>query len=88
MRSARGRTKAHRRLLLFFFLQNYLGPALVRACLCPALYGLARAQAALVAGGVLVPAAGFAAGYAPGIPATVAQRVAMWLDPWENALGA
>ena len=50
--------------LLLFFLQNYLGPPLVLACVCPALYGLARAYAALVAGGVLVPATGFAAGYA------------------------
>jgi hypothetical protein len=88
MRPAGGRPTAHRRLLLLFFLQNYLGPPLVLACVCPALYGLARAYAALVAGGVLVAAASFAAGYAPGIPATVAQRVAIWLDPWENGLGA
>jgi cell division protein FtsI/penicillin-binding protein 2/cell division protein FtsW (lipid II flippase) len=73
-------------LLLFFFLQKDLGPALVLSCVFLGLYGLARGRVALVLGGLGVLVAGFLVGYAFGVPATLAQRVAMWLDPWDNAL--
>src|SRR4051812_3986313 len=73
-------------LLVFFFLQRDLGPALVLGCMSLALYGVARGRAALVLSGFAVLAAGFAIGYALGVPATVARRVAIWLDPWNNGL--
>ena len=73
-------------LLVFFFLQHDLGPALVLGCMSLALYGVARGRAALVVCGLLVLVAGFAAGYELGVPATVARRVAIWLDPWDNGL--
>jgi cell division protein FtsW (lipid II flippase) len=73
-------------LLAFFFLQKDLGPALVVSCVFLALYGVARARLALVLCGVGVLAAGFTAGYVLGVPATVTQRVGIWLDPWGNGL--
>lgn len=73
-------------LLALFFLQRDLGPALVLACVFLALYGIARARAALVVAGFAVLATGFAIGYAIGVPSTVTRRVAIALDPWENAL--
>ena len=73
-------------LLAFFFLQKDLGPALVLSCVFLGLYGISRGRAPLVAAGFAVLAAGFVAGYALGVPATVTRRVAIWLDPWENAL--
>jgi cell division protein FtsW (lipid II flippase) len=73
-------------LLVFFFLQRDLGPALVLGCMSLALYGVARGRAPLVVTGFLVLVAGFATGYALGVPSTVARRVAIWLDPWNNGL--
>lgn len=73
-------------LLAFFFLQRDLGPALVLGCLSLALYGVARARAGLVIVGFVVLLAGFFVGYEAGMPATVAKRVAIWVDPWENGL--
>jgi cell division protein FtsW (lipid II flippase)/cell division protein FtsI/penicillin-binding protein 2 len=73
-------------LLLFFFLQRDLGPALVLSCVFLGLYGLSRGRAALVLGGIAALIAGFTAGYLAGYPGTVTRRVAIWLDPWQNAL--
>jgi cell division protein FtsW (lipid II flippase)/cell division protein FtsI/penicillin-binding protein 2 len=73
-------------LLTLFFLQRDLGPALVLSCVFLGLYGVSRARVGLVAAGFAVLAAGFAAGYALGFPSTVTRRVAIALDPWENAL--
>jgi cell division protein FtsW (lipid II flippase) len=73
-------------LLVFSFLQKDLGPALVLSFVFLGLFGLARGRAGLVVAGVLMLVAGLWAGYAAGIPSTVARRVAIWLDPWENAL--
>ena len=73
-------------LLALFFLQRDLGPALVLSCVFLGLYGISRARFALVAAGFAVLATGFAAGYALGVPSTVTRRVAIALDPWENAL--
>jgi cell division protein FtsW (lipid II flippase)/cell division protein FtsI/penicillin-binding protein 2 len=73
-------------LLLFFFLQKDLGPALVMSCVFLGLYGVARGKLPLVAAGFAALAVGFTAGYLTGFPSTVTRRVAIWLDPWENAL--
>jgi cell division protein FtsW (lipid II flippase) len=72
--------------LLFFFLQKDLGPALVFACLFLALYAIARNSVVLVAAGLALLIAGFAAGYYLGVPETVGARVSMWLSPWDNAV--
>ena len=73
-------------LLALFFLQRDLGPALVLSCVFLGLYGVSRARAGLVVAGFAVLTAGFAAGYALGVPSTLTRRVAIALDPWENAL--
>ena len=73
-------------LLVFHFLQKDLGPALVLSCVFLGLYGMARAGGALVICGFLGLIAGLAAGYALGVPATITRRVAIWADPWDNAL--
>lgn len=72
-------------LFLFFFAQRDLGPALVLGCMALALYGVARGRAPLVLGGLAVLVAGFTIAYWTGIPGTLARRVAIWLDPWNNA---
>jgi len=71
-------------LLLFFFLQRDLGPALVLALLFLGLYGIARARMTMVAAGLAIVVGGFAVGYRLGFPRTVSVRVAMWLAPWDN----
>ena len=73
-------------LLALFFLQRDLGPALVLSCVFLGLYGISRARVGLVLAGFAMLAAGFAAGYVLGMPSTVTRRVAIALDPWENAL--
>ena len=73
-------------LLALFFLQRDLGPALVLSCVFLGLYGISRARVALVVAGFAVLATGFTVGYALGVPSTVTRRVAIALDPWENAL--
>jgi cell division protein FtsW (lipid II flippase) len=71
-------------VLLFFFLQKDLGPALVLACVFLSLYGVARGRTTMVALGLLVLVGGFAVGYLAGYPTTVVQRVQMWWAPWDN----
>jgi cell division protein FtsW (lipid II flippase) len=73
-------------LLVFFFLQRDLGPALVLGCLSLALYGVARGRTGMVIAGLALLMSGFAIGYELGIPSTVARRVAIWMDPWDNGL--
>jgi cell division protein FtsW (lipid II flippase) len=73
-------------LLALFFLQHDLGPALVLSCVFLGLYGVSRARVGLVVAGFAVLTTGFAAGYVLGVPSTVTRRVAIALDPWENAL--
>jgi cell division protein FtsW (lipid II flippase)/cell division protein FtsI/penicillin-binding protein 2 len=73
-------------LLALFFLQRDLGPALVLSCVFLGLYGVSRARVALVVAGFAVLATGFGVGYVLGVPSTVTRRVAIALDPWENAL--
>ena len=72
--------------LAFFFLQRDLGPALVLSALFLAMYAVARDRYLFAASGFAIMLAGFAAGYMIGYPRTVAQRVDMWLSPWDNAV--
>jgi len=72
-------------VLVFFFLQKDLGPALVLSFVFLALYGIARGRVALVVVGIGMLLVAFAAAYQIGFPATVRQRVAIWLNPWQNA---
>ena len=71
-------------LLVFFFLQKDLGPALLISCVFLALYAVARNRALLAFTGLGLMLAGFLGGYFLRYPRTVYQRVDMWLSPWDN----
>jgi cell division protein FtsW (lipid II flippase) len=71
-------------LLVFFFLQKDLGPALLICCVFLALYAVARNRSLLAFSGLGLMLAGFLGGYFIGYPRTVYQRVDMWLSPWDN----
>jgi len=73
-------------VLLFFFFQKDLGPALVLTCVFLGLYGLSRGHAAFVLTGVALLVAAFAAAYWIGEPSTVRHRVAIWSNPWNNGV--
>jgi cell division protein FtsW (lipid II flippase) len=73
-------------VLVFFVLQKDLGPALVLSCISLGLYGVARAGTGLVMAGFAALVGGLTAGYVLGVPATITRRVAIWADPWDNAL--
>ena len=73
-------------VLVFFFLQKDLGPALVFSCVFLALYAVARNRFQLAAAGFALLVGGFAIGYLAGYPRTVSGRVEMWLSPWDNAV--
>lgn len=73
-------------MLLFFFLQRDLGPALVITCVFVALYAVARSRALLAATGLALLLGGFLLGYFIGYPRTVYSRVSMWLSPWDNSV--
>ena len=73
-------------ILVFFFLQKDLGPALVLACVFLAMYGVARRRLTMVGVGLGLLVSGFLAGYLLGFPHTVVQRVQMWMSPWDNVV--
>jgi cell division protein FtsW (lipid II flippase)/cell division protein FtsI/penicillin-binding protein 2 len=73
-------------VLLFFFFQKDLGPALVLSCVFLGLFGVARGRAGIVAIGFAVLLAGFAMAYWTGVPATVRNRVMIWGNPWNNGV--
>jgi cell division protein FtsW (lipid II flippase)/cell division protein FtsI/penicillin-binding protein 2 len=73
-------------VLLFFFLQKDLGPALVLGATFLALYAVTRHRVMLVAGGLAILVAGVWFGYWAATPFTVYQRLRIWLDPWDNGL--
>lgn len=73
-------------VLVFFFFQKDLGPALVLSCVFLGLLGVARGRIGLVVLGLAVLFAGFAAAYWTGVPVTVRNRVTMWADPWTNSV--
>jgi len=71
-------------VLLFFFFQHDLGPALVMAFLFLMLYATARGRGVMVAVGGAVIVTAFLIGYKLGIPKMVTGRIDMWLSPWDN----
>jgi cell division protein FtsW (lipid II flippase)/cell division protein FtsI/penicillin-binding protein 2 len=73
-------------VLLFFFFQKDLGPALVLTCVFLALYGVGRGHVAFVLTGFALLVLAFAAAYVIGQPATVRQRVTIWANPWNNGV--
>ena len=73
-------------VLLFFFFQKDLGPALVLTCVFLGLYGIGRGHGAFVLTGIALLVAAFAAAYWIGEPATVRHRVAIWTNPWNNGV--
>lgn len=73
-------------VLIFFFLQKDLGPALVLSCVFLAMFGVARGRGGLVAVGFAVLLGAFAAAYWTGVPLTVRNRVMIWSDPWSNGV--
>jgi Cell cycle protein len=65
-------------VLLFFFLQKDLGPALVLSCVFLGLFGIARGRGGLVTAGFATLLAAFALAYWTGVPITVRNRVMIW----------
>ena len=70
--------------LFLFFLLKDLGPALVTGFLFLAMFAVARGRAGLAALGIALLVGGVAVGYHIGKPATVVDRINMWLSPWDN----
>jgi cell division protein FtsW (lipid II flippase)/cell division protein FtsI/penicillin-binding protein 2 len=69
----------------FFFWQRDLGPALVIGALFLTMYAVARARIVLVAIALAALVGAIWIGYQVRTPRTVAQRVDIWLSPWDNA---
>nr|MDQ3349520.1 FtsW/RodA/SpoVE family cell cycle protein [Acidobacteriota bacterium] len=72
--------------LTFFFVQKDLGPALFLCCVFLAVYGVARGRIGMAATGLALLGAGFYLGYRLEVSATLADRVRMWLSPWDNTV--
>ncbi len=70
--------------LVLFFLLKDLGPALVTGFLFMVMFAVARGKAGLAVTGIVILVAGVTVGYQFGHPATVVERVSMWLSPWDN----
>ncbi len=73
-------------VLLFFFFQRDLGPALVLGCTFLVTYSVARDRWGLAALGLATLVAAFTAAYTLGYPSTVVKRIDMWLSPWDNGV--
>lgn len=71
-------------VLIFFFLQKDLGPALILSFLFLILYCVARGKPWMALAGTALIVAAFAIGYKLHIPRTVSGRLEMWLSPWDN----
>jgi cell division protein FtsW (lipid II flippase) len=69
----------------FFFWQRDIGPALVIGALFLTLYAVARARIVLVLVAMTAMVGAIYVGYQIRTPHTVAQRVDIWLSPWDNA---
>lgn len=69
----------------FFFWQRDLGPALVIGALFLTMYAVARARVVLVLIALAALVGSIWIGYQVRTPRTVAQRVDIWLSPWDNA---
>lgn len=70
--------------LALFFGQRDLGPALILAVVFLIVYAVARGTIGMALAGSVLLAAGFYLGYQLGISATLADRVRMWREPWDN----
>ena len=68
----------------FFFLLKDLGPALVTGFLFLTMFAVARGRAGLAVLGIALLVGGVVVGYHYGKPATVVDRINMWLSPWDN----
>jgi cell division protein FtsW (lipid II flippase)/cell division protein FtsI/penicillin-binding protein 2 len=73
-------------VLLFFFFQRDLGPALVISCTFLVAYSVARDRWGLALAGLLVLVGAFTGAYFSGYPTTVVKRIDMWLSPWDNGV--
>jgi cell division protein FtsW (lipid II flippase)/cell division protein FtsI/penicillin-binding protein 2 len=73
-------------VLLFFFFQRDLGPALVLACTFLVTYSVARDRWGLAALGLATLVGAFTAAYQVGYPSTVVKRIDMWRSPWDNGV--
>jgi len=73
-------------VLLFFFFQRDLGPALVLACTFLVTYSVARDRWGLAALGLATLVGAFTAAYTFGYPTTVVKRIDMWQSPWDNGV--
>ncbi len=73
-------------VLLFFFFQRDLGPALVLGCTFLVTYSVARDRWGLAAVGLAVLVGAFTAAYLLGYPSTVVKRIDMWHSPWDNGV--
>ena len=71
-------------VLVFFFLQKDLGPALVLSFLFLILWAVVRGRGLMLAVGAGLVAAAFWVGYKLNFPRTVSGRLAMWTSPWDN----
>ncbi len=72
--------------LVLFFLQKDLGPALLLSCTFLVMYAVATARTGMTLAGAALLLAGFYAGYRLNVSATLANRVSMWLSPWDNGV--
>ena len=70
-------------IILFFTLKD-LGPALVTFFVFLTMFAAARGRPGLAIAGLVLLAASVAVGYRLGTPATVVDRINMWLAPWDN----
>ncbi len=71
-------------ILVFFFLQKDLGPALILSFLFLLVYSVARGRAVMLAVGAALMVAAFGVAYQLHFPQTVTARLGMWLSPWDN----
>jgi cell division protein FtsW (lipid II flippase) len=71
-------------LLTLFFLQKDLGPALMMAGLFLILFAVVRRRIGLSVGGLLCLVAGYVFNYFIRISETAADRLEIWLNPWDT----
>ena len=72
-------------VILFFFLQKDLGPALILSFLFLTLYCVARGKPWMALAGTALVGVAFLVAYKIGYPVTVNGRLNMWLSPWDNS---
>ena len=73
-------------VVLFFFLQKDLGPALILGLVFLSLYAVARGRYLLIGGGLAIVLGGLIGAFYLGEPWTVVKRIHIFLDVWNNGL--